>query len=127
MFPKTEIKKVKNKFGDKMVWQQAKIENENKNIEQKETETLQPEFEKEYILQIKRMGTNDKGDWYLVTDEEGQDWWLPNHYDLKQKLKEFPKIEEDDYISIKHVEDKDIGKENPLKIYDVFWDDGEPE
>jgi hypothetical protein len=105
-----------------MAWKKAEDEKPKENNE-KEIETLQPEFNKQYELRINRMGEKDGKDWFIVEDTEEVEWWLPNHYDLRNKLKQFD-IQEGDYILIEHVEDKDIGKENPLKIYDVYWDDG---
>jgi hypothetical protein len=105
-----------------MAWKKAKDE---KPKEGEKTEVLQPKLGKQYELCVNQMGTNNYGPWYLVEDENGKEWFLPNHKDLRSKLRQFKDLAEGDYILIEYIKDKDIGKENPLRIYDVYWDDGE--
>ena len=108
-----------------MAWKTAKLIEPKENKELEEIENLQPELNKEYMLQIERMGTSEAGkEWIVVTDEENKEFWLPSHKDLREKLKQFEDLAEGDYILIKHVEDVDVGMDYPKKIYDVKWDDG---
>ena len=102
-----------------MVYQKAQDQDPTEK-----TATLQLELGKQYELCILGIGENEYGQWYKVLDDDDNEYFLPNHKDLKMKLRQFKEIQEGDYILIKYIEDKDIGKENPLRIYEVYWDDG---
>lgn len=101
-----------------MAWEYAE-DKERKNDEKAEQYQFEVSESVEFV--INQIGEGQYGKWYLVEDGDNVEWFLPGHYDLKQKLKRL-KVEEDDLILVKYLGEEDIGKENPLKKYQVAVD-----
>lgn len=70
---------------------------------------------------VNQIGDGEYGKWYLVEDGDNIEWFLPGHWDLKDKLKKL-QVEEGELILVKYIGEEDIGKENPLKKYRVAVD-----
>ena len=101
-----------------MAWEYAE-DKEKKNDEKAEQYHFEVSESVEFV--INQTGEGEYGKWYLVEDGNNVEWFLPNHYELTEKLKRL-KADVNDLILVKYTGEGDIGKKNPLKKYIVAVD-----
>jgi len=125
-----------------MAWVQAELEEKQEYDNDKKTETFIFEEGEPVEFEILKMGSNtdDYGKekpWYLVEDGDNNKWFLPGHTKLVSKLKQLkvkPRkededgeiIEDGDLVMVELTGEKDIGRDYPMKLYNVQkWEEEE--